>query len=83
MPGQKITFNSKDQVGYYINSYVPVGKDLFIQHVGSVMHEDYNVDLFNDVAKHLRLRADDEIPAEPGTCIKGGFLRPNAVLSGT
>lgn len=74
MPGQKITFDSKDGVGYYINSYVPIGKDLFVQHVGSVMHEDYNVDLFNDVAKHLRLRADDEVPAEPGTCIKGGFL---------
>ena len=74
VPGQKITFNSKDQVGYYINSYVPVGKDLFIQHVGSVMHEDYNAELFNNVAIHLRLRADDEIPAEPGTCIAGGFL---------
>ena len=74
VPGQKITFDTKTGVGYYINSYVPVGQDLFVQHIGNVMHEDYNAELFNDVARHLRLRAADEIPAEPGSCIAGGFL---------
>ena len=74
VPGQKITFDSKDGVGYYMNSYVPVGKDLFVQHISSMMHKDYKPELFNDVASHLRLRTDDEIPAEPGTCIAGGFL---------
>lgn len=74
VPGQKITFDSKDGVGYYINSYVPIGNDLFVQHISSMMHQDYTPELFNDVASHLRLRTDDEIPAEPGTCIAGGFL---------
>ncbi len=74
VPGQKITFDSKDGVGYYINSYVPVGKDLYVQHISSVMHEEYNAELFNDVAKHLRRRTNEEIPAEPGSCIGGGFL---------
>jgi len=74
VPGQKIVFDSKDGVGYYVNSYLPVGKDLFIQHFGSVMHEDYDVEDFNVVARHLRLRGDNEIPGEPGTCIDGGFL---------
>lgn len=74
VPGQKIVIDSKDGVGYYINSYVPIGEGLFVQHVGSLMHQDYDARLFNDVAKHLRLRGDDEIPAEPGTCIAGGFL---------
>ena len=72
--GQKITFDTKTGVGYYINSYVPVGHDLFVQHISNVMHEDYNAAVFNDVASHLRLRAADEIPAEPGSCIAGGFL---------
>lgn len=72
--GQKITFDSKNRVGYYINSYVPVGNDLFVLFFGNVMHQNYDVDDFNVVASHLRLRADDEIPSEPGTCIAGGFL---------
>lgn len=74
VPGQKIVFDSKDGVGYYINSYVPIGKDLFVLHISSVMHEDYKVERFNIVASNLRLRADDEIPSGPGTCIDGGFL---------
>ena len=74
VPGQKITFDTKTGVGYYINSYVPVGKDLFVQHISNVMHEDYNAESFNDVASHLRLRENDEIPTEPGSCITGGFL---------
>ena len=74
VPGQKVTLDSKDQVGYYVNSYVPVGKDLFVLHSSSVMHENYDVENYNAVAKHLRLRAEDEVPNEPGTCIDGGFL---------
>jgi hypothetical protein len=72
--GQKITFDSKDQVGYYINSYVPIGEDLFVQHISSVMHQDYDAALFNNIASKLRLRREDEVPTEPGTCIAGGFL---------
>ncbi len=74
MPGQKVVFDSKSGVGYYINSYVPVGKDLFILHFSNVMHGEYDIEDFNIVARNLRLRGVDEIPAEPGTCIDGGFL---------
>lgn len=74
VPGQKITLSSKDRVGYYMNSYIPIGGDLFILHVGSVMHEDYSMERLNSVVTNLRLRADDEIPTELGTCIAGGFI---------
>ncbi len=74
VPGQKIVFDSKDGVGYYINSFVPVGADLFVQNVSSLMHQDYSAETFNAVARHLQLRKGDEIPAEPGICIEGGFL---------
>lgn len=74
VPGQKITFDSKNGIGYYINSYVPVGQDLFILFFSSVLHKNYAAKDFNVIASNLRPRADDEIPAEPGTCIAGGFL---------
>lgn len=74
VPGQKTVLDSKNGVGYYINSYVPVGKDLFVLFFGNVMHQNYHAEDFNVVASHLRLRAGDEIPTEPGTCIEGGFL---------
>lgn len=74
LPGQKIVFDSKDRVGYYINSYVSVGKDLFVMNYGSVLHQDYDLDEFNTLAANLRLLADEEVPEEPGTCIGRGFL---------
>lgn len=74
VPGQKLTINSKDQVGYFINSYISLGNDLFIQHIGSVLPKNYDASMFNDIARHLRLRTEDEIPTEPGSCIAGGFL---------
>ena len=72
--GQKITFDSKNGVGYYINSYIPAGNDLFVLFFSNVLHQNYDIRDFNVVAQQLRLRGDDEIPAEPGTCIAGGFL---------
>jgi hypothetical protein len=74
IPGQKIVFGSKDRVGYAIESYIPVGKDLFVHSLDSVLPEYDEVPMFNRVASHLRARAEDEIPAEPGVCIEGGFI---------
>jgi hypothetical protein len=74
LPGQKIVFGSKDQISYAIYSFVPVGKDLFVQHLNTVLPENERVTTFNRVASHLRSRSDDEIPREPGTCIEGAFV---------
>lgn len=72
--GQKIVFGSKDQVGYAVHSFIPVGKDLFVQYIDSIQPDEEIVNTFNAIADHLRLRAQDEIPAEPGICIEGGFI---------
>jgi hypothetical protein len=74
IPGQKIVFGSKNQIGYTIYSFVPVGKDLFVQHLNSVLPQYDRVATFNKVATHLRYRSEDEVPAGSGTCIEGGFV---------
>lgn len=71
--GQKIVFGSKDQVSYAIHSFIPIGKDIFIQEL-SALPENDEIPMLNKIADHLRLRADDEIPGEPGMCIEGGFI---------
>jgi hypothetical protein len=73
-PGQKIVFGSKDQAGYAIYSYIPIGKDLFVQNHNSALPEEDQVPMFNRIAEHLRSRTEDEIPAEPGVCVEGGFI---------
>ena len=74
IPGQKIVFGSKNQIGYTIYSFVPVGKDLFVQHLNSVLPQYDRIATFNKVASHLRYRSESEVPAGPGTCIEGGFV---------
>ena len=74
IPGQKLIFGSVDHVFYSIYSYIPVGADLFIQLADSVLSKDEEIQVLNTVARHLRLRADTEVPTEPGTCIDGGFV---------
>jgi len=72
--GQKIVFGSKDRVGYAVHSFIPVGNDLFVQYIDSFPPDEQIVSIFNAVASHLRPRAQNEIPAEPGSCIEGGFI---------
>lgn len=74
VPGQKLLFGSSAQVAYTIYSYVPVGKDLYVQRVSSAVSKDKSIESLNNIAKNLRSRAADEIPAESGTCIEGGFV---------
>jgi hypothetical protein len=73
-PGQKIVFGSKNQAGYTIYSFTPVGNDLFIQHHDNALPENDEIPMLNRIASHLRSRLQDEIPAEPGVCIEGGFV---------
>jgi hypothetical protein len=72
--GQKIVFGSKDQVGYAVHSFIPIGEDLFVQYIDSILPDKEIVADFNAVASHLRPRVQGEIPAEPGSCIEGGFI---------
>jgi hypothetical protein len=74
LPGQKLVFGSKDHVFYSIDSFVPVGKDLFVQHSAAALSKDDEIKSLNSVASHLRLRSEDEVPTEAGTCIDGGFV---------
>jgi hypothetical protein len=73
-PGQKIVFGSKDRVGYAVYSFVPIGKDLYVQHINSILPDEDIIGVFNTVATHLQLRPEGQIPAEPGSCIEGGFV---------
>jgi hypothetical protein len=72
--GQKLVFGSKDQAFYSIDSFIPVGNDLFVQHATSAISKDNSINSLNTVAKRLRLRAENEVPTEPGACIEGGFV---------
>ena len=74
IPGQKLIFGSVDHVFYSMYSYIPIGADLFLQLADSVLSIDKQIQALNTVARHLRLRADTEVPTEPGTCIDGGFV---------
>ena len=74
VPGQKIVFGSRNPIGYTIHSFVPLGENLFIQQLDRVLPEDDEVSVINKVASHLKNRSEDEIPAEPGSCIEGGFI---------
>jgi hypothetical protein len=72
--GQKLVFGSKDQATYSIDSFIPVGEDLFVQRRNVVIDKDDGIRSLNAVASNLRGRAEAEVPAEPGTCIDGGFV---------
>lgn len=73
-PAHKLVFGSKNHVVYSIDSYISVGEDLFVQSAVSAVSKDETVARLNKVASHLRTRAKEEVPAEPGICIDGGFL---------
>jgi hypothetical protein len=72
--GHRLAFGSKNQVGYNIYSFFPVGGNLFVQSLNGVLHEAPALQALNSVATHLRLRADDELPTEAGSCIDGAFI---------
>jgi hypothetical protein len=74
MPGQKLVFGSIDHATYSIYSFIPIGNDLFVQSADGAISKDVEIKNLNTVASHLRQRADDEIPGEPGTCIDGGIV---------
>lgn len=80
-PGQKLIFGSKDQVGYSMYSFFPVGEHLYVQELdGGVLDEAEVEDakkFFSAIATNLRLRTDNEIPEEPGMCVEGGFIPIN------
>lgn len=74
LPGQKLVFGSRDHVFYSIDSFIPVGGDLYVQHVTSAVPKDVSIKSLNTAAKLLRSRLDHEVPTEAGVCIDGGFV---------
>lgn len=78
VPGQKLVFGSTDHFSYTIDSFIPLGKDLFIQRAERVENEKEQVSVLNTVARNLRFRHHDEIPTEAGSCIDGGFVAAQA-----
>lgn len=74
VPGQKLVFGSKDHATYTIDSFIPLGKDLYVQNADGAIRIDDEIKSLNAFATNLRQRAEDEVPSEPGTCIDGGFV---------
>ncbi|NRR32589.1 hypothetical protein HSX11_20685 [Oxalobacteraceae bacterium] len=74
LPGQKLIFGTKDQATNSIYSFIPLGKDLFIQRALRALSIDAEIKTMNTVASSLRLRTENEIPTENGACIEGGFV---------
>lgn len=73
-PGHRMVFGSNERVAYTIYSFIPLGKDLYVQTYNTAISKDDTVSLLNKVARNLRPRASDEIPDDTGTCIDGGFV---------
>jgi hypothetical protein len=74
LPGQKLIFGTKDQATHSIYSFIPLGKDLFIQRALGALSLDAEIKVMNTVATNLHLRAENEIPVDAGACIEGGFV---------
>lgn len=73
VPGQKTVFGIANSITYKVQSFIPVGKDLFI-YESKAFPENNEVPFINTVANNLRSRADAEIPVEPGICVESGFI---------
>jgi hypothetical protein len=74
IPGHLIAFGSNNSVMHSLTGYIPKPPHLFIHHVDTSIDNARDLGIMNEVAKNLRLRSADEIPAEAGVCIKGGFV---------
>lgn len=77
MPGQKILFGVENSVSYEIDTYIPIGKDLFVYHIRSVAPDINEIPRINKIASQLKYRSSLEIPAEQGICVEMGFLDVN------
>lgn len=72
--GHKLVFGSMDQVGYDVYSFFSVGENLFIQSLNGVNDLDVDTSVLKSVATNLRLRSNNEVPSEAGSCIDGAFI---------
>lgn len=72
--GQRIVIGSKEQVGYTVHSFIPMGDDVYVQYFEGLLPDRDPFISANDVAKELSPRLNDVIPAAPGVCIDHGFI---------
>lgn len=74
VPGQKTLFGVENSVSYEIDSYIPIGSDLFVYHLRGVAPDANEIPRINKIASQLKYRPALEIPAGEGICIEMGFL---------
>lgn len=72
--GQKILVGAVNSVGYVIDSFIPIGDDIFVQKFGPVPAETDYIPRINSIASRIRPRSEYEIPEGRGICIEGGFV---------
>lgn len=72
--GQKILFGAVNSVGYVIESFTPIGNDLFIQRFGPVPPKVDYISRINEISNKISARLESEIPLGSGVCIEGGFI---------
>ena len=92
LPEQRLVFGHSQGIFYKIHSFTPIGEDLYVQFDTAPPHpneaemkmgwavEPVMRDL-NTTARHMRPRAEDEVPTEPGFCIEGAFIAENPALT--
>jgi len=79
IPGQK-TFVGASPDSYRLSSYIPLGADLFVFESNSLFDTEAvkkRVAKAVSFGRQLRVRAENEIPLEPGICLEGGFINLN------
>ena len=77
IPNQKLVFGVDRATGafYQIDSYLRVGKDVYVQSLSSPMNwYKKSVAELNEIGPLIKPRYDDEVPVEPGICIDGAFV---------
>jgi len=62
--------------GYRLESFVPVGRDLYVLRSDSWDIDRHSEDLVElaQISKLITARADSEIPTTPGVCVDGAFI---------
>jgi len=74
---QKMVFGRASDIAYKIESFIPVGNDLYVQDATPMLApEEYNsvVMQLNKFASRIYPIADNAIPNEAGMCIDGAFI---------
>jgi hypothetical protein len=78
-PNHKIVFGvgRGDGSTYNVQSFLSVGDDLFVQEYAAFAEDEEYLNAVKEakeIAAHLRIRRDNELPLESGFCLDGAFV---------